>query len=335
MSGNGWAAGRRFLSLRSMIEVDQLVKRYGPTVAVDRLSFKIDAGQVVGFLGPNGAGKTTTLRILTGYLPPTSGLATVAGVDVSTASLEVRSKIGYLPENTPLYPEMRVEEYLHYRGKLFDMDRATRRKRIDLVCDRCGLSGVRGRVIGHLSKGNRQRVGLAQALLHDPAVLILDEPTAGMDPNQITHVRELLAELRGKHTILLSTHILPEVEKSADRVLIIAGGRIVANGTPAELRRGASTGSRVLAEVKATPEEVVEVLGSVHDVAGVETAAVDGWCQAVVSAREGRDIRETVCAALTARRWPVREIRHETATLEQFFVQMTAQQAAAGPGIRG
>ena len=197
-----------------MIEVQNLVKWYGSTLAVDHLNFTIPHGQIVGFLGPNGAGKSTTLRILTGYLPATTGRVSIDGHDVFNQSLAVRSKIGYLPENTPLYPEMRVEEYLHYRGQLQEMDRSTRLKRIDIVCDRCGLTAVRRRLIGQLSRGNRQRVGLAQALLHDPPVLVLDEPTAGLDPNQITHVRKLIAELRNQHTIILSTHILPEVEKN-------------------------------------------------------------------------------------------------------------------------
>ena len=220
-----------------MIETQSLVKWYGPTLAVDRVSFKIEPGEIVGFLGPNGAGKTTTIRILTGYLPPTSGTATIAGHDVLTASEQARAKLGYLPESTPLYTEMRVAEYLHYRGRLMQMDRKTRQHRIDTVCDRCGLGHAKRRVIGHLSKGNRQRVGIAQALLHEPPVLVLDEPTAGLDPNQIGEVRKLISELRGQHTILLSSHILPEVEKTADRVMIIAQGRIVADGTPEALRR--------------------------------------------------------------------------------------------------
>ena len=311
-----------------MIEVQNLVKRYGPTLAVDDLSFHIPEGQVVGFLGPNGAGKTTTLRMLTGYLPPTSGTVKVAGHEVSAKSQVARAKIGYLPENTPLYPEMRVEEYLHFRGRLFQMDRPTRVKRINEVCDRCGLSAVRRRLVGQLSKGNRQRVGLAQALLHDPAVLVLDEPTAGLDPNQIGHVRKLIAELGGKHTIMISTHILPEVEKSADHVMIIAGGRIVAEGSPDELRRQVTEGARVLVEVKASAEAVAKTLQTIEGVREVETSSSDGWCRAVVSpsGADGPDIREAIGQRLVNNQWQIREMRFETASLEQFFVQITAQQ---------
>ena len=309
-----------------MIDVQNLVKWYGLTLAIDHLSFNIASGQIVGFLGPNGAGKTTTLRILTGYLPPTSGSARIAGHDVITQSLAVRSRIGYLPENNPLYPEMRVEEYLHYRGKLQKMDRMTRAKRIAEVCDRCGLSSARRRLIGQLSKGNRQRVGLAQALLHDPPLLILDEPTAGLDPNQVTQFRQLIGELRGKHTIVLSTHILSEVEKTADHVLVIAGGTIVAQGTPQELRRRVSSESTVVIEVKAPADQAAEVLGQIETVTKVTTSMHDGWCRAVIEPKEGRDVREAAGVAIATRQWPIREMRQDTASLEQFFLEITADQ---------
>lgn len=314
-----------------MIEVQNLVKWYGPTLAVDDLTFSIPEGQIVGFLGPNGAGKSTTLRMLTGFIPPTSGRAVVAGLDV-TQSAQARADIGYQPENTPLYSEMRVEEYLQYRGKLMQMDRGNRTKRIDLVCDRCGLTQSRRRLIGQLSKGNRQRVGLAQALLHDPKVLILDEPTSGLDPNQVTHVRELIRELRGKHTIILSTHILPEVEKTADRVLIIAGGRIVAEGTPDELRHGVSSAVRVLFEVKAAADAVQRVVGQIPAVASVETSMHDGWCHAIVAPRDSQDVREQIGQLLLTNGWPVREMRYEGGSLEQFFIQITAEQEQARDG---
>ncbi len=315
-----------------MIDVQRLVKWYGPTKAVDDLTFHIPKGQIVGFLGPNGAGKSTTLRILTGYLPPTSGRATIDGHDVLTDSLNVRRKIGYMPESTPLYGEMRVEEYLHYRGKLYDMPRTLRNQRIDMLCDRCGLTKVRRRTIGHLSKGNRQRVGLAAALLHDPPVLILDEPTAGMDPNQIGHVRQFISELSGQHTIILSTHILPEVEKTADRVIIIAGGRIVAQGTPDELRKSVAGQGRVVLEVKAEPAAVNNVLRQVPGVNEVEARAVNGWCHAVVTPAAGKDVREPLATTLHRNNWIVRELRHETASLEQFFVQITDhQRVSAAP----
>ena len=314
-----------------MIEVQNLVKWYGPTLAVDDLNFSIPHGQIVGFLGPNGAGKSTTLRILTGYLPATSGSVSIDGHDVGDDSLAVRRKVGYLPENTPLYPEMRVEEYLDYRGKLQKMDRTTRRGRIDLVCDRCGLAQVRRRLIGQLSRGNRQRVGLAQSLLHDPPVLILDEPTAGLDPQQIKHVRKLIGELRGQHTVLLSTHILSEVEKTADRVMIIAGGKMVADDTPDELRRSVASGSRILVDIKAdgdiTAASVTGVFEQVEGVSNVEVIQRDGWCHAVVTPKDGSDAREALGQAIQSNRWLVREIRHESASLEQFFVEITARQS--------
>lgn len=309
-----------------MIEVRDLVKWYGPTRAVDRLTFSIEQGQIVGFLGPNGAGKSTTLRMLTGFLPPTSGTATVAGHDVINESLAVRKCIGYLPESTPVYPEMRVEEFLHFRGRLFGMSRSDRKPRIDMVCDRCGLAKVRRRVIGHLSKGNRQRVGLAQALLHDPPVLILDEPTAGLDPNQIGEVRKLIKELGEKHTILLSTHILPEVEKSADRVIIIAAGRIVAEGTPDQLRKNVAGVGGIAVEVKADHTAVKNALAAVPGVRDVTTTNQNGWCRAVVMPKDGQDLREPIGATILRNNWQVRELRHETGSLEEFFVQITAQQ---------
>lgn len=312
-----------------MIQVQNLVKWYGPTRAVDHLSFEIPAGQVVGFLGPNGAGKSTTLRMLTGYLPPTAGIARIDGIDVATQSETARARIGYLPESTPLYPEMRVEEYLHFRGKLYGMDRSARRQRIDALTDACGLTMIRRRLVGQLSRGNRQRVGIAQALLHDPPVLILDEPTAGLDPNQIAHVRELIASLRGRHTILLSTHILPEVERVADRVLIIAGGRIRADGSPEELRRKVSAGARVLVELKASVEAVRKVFGQTAGVRQIDVSSHTGWTVAAVTPDEGADVREALGQAALNNHWPVREMRFETASLEQFFVQITAQQDQA------
>src|SRR5713226_4354210 len=209
-----------------MIHVEHLSKYFGPVMAVNDVSFDVDQGEIVGFLGPNGAGKTTTMRILTTYLPATSGIARVAGFDVMNESMEVRQNIGYLPESVPLYPEMRVEEYLNYRAKLKGVDRKQRPKRVDFCLDRCRLREVRRRLIGTLSKGYRQRVGLADAMVHDPAILILDEPTSGLDPMQIRETLALIKELGDNHTVLLSTHILPEVEASCERVIIIAGGRV-------------------------------------------------------------------------------------------------------------
>ncbi len=320
------------MSVPAMIHVKDLVKSYGPTLAVDRISFDIPAGRIVGFLGPNGAGKTTTLRMLTGFLPPTAGRITIDGHDVLTQSEKARAQVGYLPESTPLYPEMRVDEYLHYRGRLLSMARATRLRQIDRVADRCGLGNIRRRLIGQLSRGNRQRVGLAQALLHEPPVLILDEPTASLDPNQVGEVRKLISSLRGDHTIVLSTHVLPEIEKMADDVLIIAAGRIVAKGSPDELRRNVGQGARVVVEVKASPEAVERAFRGVSGVGTVETSGRDGWTHAVVNQEHGCDAREGLGQALCANGWQVRELRHETASLEQFFIEITAQQQQAPAG---
>jgi ABC-2 type transport system ATP-binding protein len=315
-----------------MIEVNDLSKWYGPICAVDHINFQIPAGQIVGFLGPNGAGKSTTLRILTGFMPPSSGTATMAGYDVLTQSPQARAELGYLPEATPLYPEMRVEEYLHYRGKLHGMERQRRRQRVNAVCDRCGLEAMRRRTINRLSKGNKQRVGLAQALLHEPKVLILDEPTAGLDPNQVTEVRKLIEELRGEHTILLSSHILPEVEKTADQVMIIAAGRIAAQGTPESLRQQVAQGGRVMVEVKASnPTVVSQTLRDLNNVDEVSTEMHDGWCRAAITPKDNADVREAIGQALLDKQLPVREIRHESASLESYFVQITAQQNRAEP----
>ena len=307
-----------------MIHTRQLLKYYGRHLAVDRIDFDVADGQVVGFLGPNGAGKTTTLRILTGYMPPTSGSATVNGFDVFTQSLEARQSIGYLPESNPLYGEMRVREQLHYFGKLHGLDRLARSRRIAELTDRCGLQKVLDRPINQLSKGNKQRVGLAQALLHDPPVLILDEPTVGLDPSQITEVRRLIQNLGERKTVLLSTHILPEVERSCQNVIIIAGGRIVASGSPAELRAKVRSGSRVIVEVKASPDAVRRTFESIQHVGAVDVGGQDGWCRAAVTPRQaGQDIRELLGDAVIEKRWPMREMKHEAASLEEFFVQVT------------
>src|SRR5438132_2041931 len=215
-----------------MIRVQEITKKYARNLAVDHISFEVQKGEIVGFLGPNGAGKTTTMRMLTCFLPPTAGTATVAGLDVVEQSLEVRKRIGYLPETPPIYPEMETGEYLKFVGKLKGLSGADLQKRVDYVCDRCAVADVRKKLLGKLSKGYRQRVGLAQAIVHNPDVLILDEPTAGLDPKQIIETRQLIKELAGNHTIILSTHILPEVSQTCERVVIINKGRVVAVDTP-------------------------------------------------------------------------------------------------------
>ena len=329
-----------------MIVASQLSKAYGPVLAVDRVSFEVPKGEIVGFLGPNGAGKSTTLRMLTCYLPPTSGGATVNGFDIFHQSDRVREHLGYLPENVPLYTEMKVDEYLDFRGRLRKMDRATRKKRIDYVIERCWLGGVRRRIIGHLSKGYRQRVGLADALLHNPAVLVLDEPTVGLDPTQIRETRKLIRDLRGEHTVMLSTHILPEVEAVCDRAIVIAGGRVAAQGTPEELRTSRRMSARVLVECRGPAKEVEHALARVSGVSRVEmldhadggapggaggagNAGNGKYVTAAIRPKESYDVREEVARTVIQHGWPLREIRLEHATLEEFFVQVTANQAVA------
>lgn len=307
-----------------MIEVNELVKWYGPWLALDRISFQVPKGKIVGFLGPNGAGKTTTIRILTCFMPPSDGQATVMGHSIEDSE-SVRRCIGYLPENTPLYPELRVEEHLHYFGKLHGVSRAIRKTRIEELAERCSLQEIRKRPIGQLSKGNRQRVGLAQALLHDPAVLILDEPTAGLDPTQITQIRQLIREIAGEKTVLLSTHILPEAEKICDEVVIINYGKIVAAGTPRDLLAAMRRqGSHIIVEIKAEPAEVQRLLKAVPSVSEVEVHQHDGWCRARVTARGDDDLREALGQVITTHRWPVRELRAEGGTLEEVFVHLTS-----------
>jgi ABC-2 type transport system ATP-binding protein len=335
-----------------LIEVRDLTKRYGSFLAVDRVSFDVAEGEVVGFLGPNGAGKSTTMKMLTCYFPPTSGTAKVAGFDIFHQSEQVRRELGYLPENCPLYHEMKVTEYLHFRGRLRGLSGADRKKRIGEVLEKCWLTNVQGRLIGHLSKGYRQRVGLADALLHDPKVLILDEPTVGLDPTQIRETRKLVKGLGkaggGKHTVMLSTHILPEVEAVCSRVIVIAGGKVAAQGTPEELRTGGalSGGSggggggggggvagvgRVLVELRVDFERGKQLLQSVPGVARVELARrEDGLVTFAVTPKSGQDLREEIVRSAVTGGVGVREIRNESRSLEEFFVQVTAQQAVAG-----
>lgn len=332
--GPGAKDGPGLAEVFEVIEVSRLTKMYGPVLAVDAVSFDVSKGQIVGFLGPNGAGKSTTLRMLTCYLPPTSGGATINGFDIFHQSEQVRENLGYLPENVPLYTEMRVEEYLDFRGRLRGMARQLRRQRIDYVIERCWLTTVRRRIIGHLSKGYRQRVGLADSLLHNPAVLILDEPTVGLDPTQIRETRKLIKDLGGQHTLLLSTHILPEVEAVCDRAIIIAGGRIVAQGSPDELRASRRLTARVLVECRGPAEQVKNALARVSGVSKVELLEGDGdghdkYVTAALRPKESYDVREEAARTVMQNGWPLREIRLEHATLEEFFVEVTANQAVA------
>ena len=314
-----------------MIKVSHLTKKFAGCTAVDDVSFEVGRGEIVGFLGPNGAGKTTTMRILACYLPATGGSATVAGHDVFADSLEVRRRIGYLPENVPLYPEMRVDEYLQFRAALKGVPAASRRKRIGEVKDLCGLKDVGRRIIGQLSKGYRQRVGLAESMVHDPDLLILDEPTIGLDPNQIRQVRGLIKDLAQRHTILLSTHILTEVEMTCRRVLIIHRGRIVASDTPENLRGLMQGGAQVTVELRGPGEQVLAGLQALPGVRRVAAeVAGEGWTRYVLEGEGDADVRPAVFDAVSRGGWALRELHREHRTLEDVFVSLTQGEPEGG-----
>lgn len=308
-----------------MIEVKELRKKYAGVEAVKGITFQVEKGEIVGFLGPNGAGKSTTMRILTGYLPLTSGEVRIAGHDLLNDSLLVRRKTGYMPENTPLYTEMRVKDFLEYRGKLKGLSWKQLRKRVPYVMERCAIDSVAKKLIGNLSRGYRQRVGLADALVHDPELLILDEPTAGLDPNQIRSVRELIKSLGKEHTILLSTHILPEVEMICDRAVIINRGRIEASDTLENLSK--MVHSCVLSlEIKAPRADALAKLKALPGLAeAVVQREAEGWILVDCSAKPGEDIREAVDALVKKENWPLREFRRGKASLEDVFVELTQQ----------
>jgi len=311
-----------------MINVDNLTKMYGDFPAVDGITFRVGEGEIVGFLGPNGAGKTTTMRILTCFIPATMGTARVAGFDIFTQSLQVRQNIGYLPENNPLYPEMRVSEYLTFRAKLKNVPRSERKKRIGEVLERCGADAFARQVIGTLSKGQRQRVGLADCLLHNPKILILDEPTVGLDPNQIRHVRTLIKELGKKHTVLLSTHILPEVESICERFIIINNGKLAMEMTMDDLQQRAPY---VDVEAVAPDGELRAALGNMPGVVKVKRsgeAASDGACRFTIELKPGVDLRGEVSGLMGAKQWQLLELRQRSLTLEDLFVRTTTHDDA-------
>jgi ABC-2 type transport system ATP-binding protein len=318
-----------------MIDVKNLTKWYGRVLAVDSISFHVEKGMVVGFLGPNGAGKSTTLRILTCYLPATSGTATVAGHDVFTESLEVRRSVGYMPESVPLYPEMRVREYLTFRAALRDIPARRRKVEVDRVAERCWLSkpdDVMRRRVGELSRGYKQRVGLADVLLHGPPVLVLDEPTLGLDPAQRRSMRELIHELGEQHTVLLSSHILAEVEQTCGHLIIIAAGRIAATGTPAELRRKVIGPSRVIAEIKGDGgEQLAAAVRALPPVRQVEQRRAGNWTRLLIQGDAGADLRTDVFRLANENGWELRELRREVGSLEDFFVQITYEQNVGQP----
>jgi ABC-2 type transport system ATP-binding protein len=309
-----------------MIQVERLSKRYGSIKAVDRLTFAVGRGEIVGLLGPNGAGKTTTMRMLTTFLPPTSGRAVLSGHDVLDEPLEVRRTVGYLPENVPLYHEMRVREYLTFRAKLKDVPRPRRRAEVARVIARCQLGEVEDRILRHLSKGYRQRVGLAEAMVRDPDILILDEPTAGLDPIQIRQVRALIRELGDRHTILLSTHVMTEVEAVCGRVIIIARGRIALDDRLDRLQAE----SAIVVEARGPAEAIRAALERVPGTDKVSLTGRDGEHAAFkVQARGGADLREEMATRLFQDGWPVRRLDLKRTTLEDRFIQAVAQEELA------
>lgn len=307
-----------------MIEVNKLTKRFAGRTAIDSVSFSVEKGEIVGFLGPNGAGKTTTLRILTGYLPASSGHASIGGFDIFRDSLNARREIGYMPENVPLYNDMRVREYLKFRGALKGLRGKTLRHNMGEVVETCGLREVRKRLIGTLSKGFRQRVGLADALIHRPRLLILDEPTNGLDPNQIRQARELIRNLGEQHTILISTHILPEVEMTCNRVIIINRGKVRASGSPQDLVRRLRTAGTVHVELKADPAYAENRLRELDGVKKVtHHDSEKDWHTFRIRVQANCDVRETIDDLARRERWPLRELTRDSASLEDVFVEMT------------
>lgn len=309
-----------------MIKVEHLAKRYADVYAVNDISFEVHQGEIVGLLGPNGAGKTTTMRILTCYMPATSGSATVAGYDVFRESINVRKQIGYLPENVPLYPEMRVKEYLLFRAKLKKLPSRERKTKIDECIEKCRITEVQNQIIGTLSKGYRQRVGLADTLVHDPKILILDEPTIGLDPNQIRQVRQLIKELGAKHTILLSTHILPEVEMLCERVIIINKGKIVAMDTPANLAIQLRAGNNLVLEVRGNGEKIKNALTNIKSVKKVVWQDKGEISNFTVEAEKGADVREDVFSNIVKNNGIIREMKQASITLEEIFHQITMRE---------
>lgn len=308
-----------------MIEIKDLTKKFGEAKALDGVSFSVKKGEVLGFLGPNGAGKSTTMKIITAFIAPTSGSVEVGGMDVADNSLEVRKKIGYLPENVPLYEDMRVLDYLKFIAEIRGLGRGEARERIEKMVEICGLKKVVRKNIGELSKGYRQRVGLAQAMVHDPEILVLDEPTTGLDPNQIAEIRRLIKELGKDKTVILSTHILPEVSATCSRVIIINEGKIAAEGTPKELSEKLKGKNIVYAKIKGPKDEVLAELGDMENVESAkqtdkESDDIFGY---EIAAKGDADIREYLFLAVARRGWSVLESRVKEISLEEVFRELT------------
>jgi ABC-2 type transport system ATP-binding protein len=313
-----------------LIEVEDLSKAYGTFTAVDHISFTVNKGEILGFLGPNGAGKTTTMRILTGFVPATSGTARVSGFDVFRDSLEVRRRIGYLPEVPPVYPDMTVVDYLDFVARIKNVPAERRADRISDALKKAHIEDKRTDLIKRLSRGYKQRVGIAQAVVHDPDVIILDEPTVGLDPKQIIEVRNLIKGLAGTHTIILSTHILPEVSMTCDRVVIINKGKVAAVDTPQNLTSQLKGGQKIRLEVQAPDKALQELLSRIPGVgrAQVDPIANTGRSAAIVEAAPGKDIRSEIAAAVVQKGWPLFELRGVSLSLEEIFLQLTTDESA-------
>jgi ABC-2 type transport system ATP-binding protein len=322
-----------------MISVKALTKRYPRTIAVDQISFEVAKGQIVGFLGPNGAGKTTTMRMLTCFLPPSAGTANVAGFDVLEQPLEVKKRIGYLPELPPIYPEMETVEYLKFVGKLKGLSGSDLLKRVDYACERCAITDVKKKLLGKLSKGYRQRVGLAQAIIHNPDVLILDEPTAGLDPKQINETRDLIKSLAGDHTIILSTHILPEVEQTCEQVLIINKGKLVATDSVRNLQARARGAESVLLEIAGRNGslEAPIVQHRLEQISGVSRVLckqqVDSRAIFEVESQKGSLVRGDLARAVVEAGWDLNELRPSAMSLEEIFLQLTGKEASVDEAV--
>jgi ABC-2 type transport system ATP-binding protein len=315
-----------------VIEVQHLTKRYGPFTAVDDISFKVERGEILGFLGPNGAGKTTTMRVLTGYMPPTEGTAVVAGFNLLDKPIEAKRRTGYLPETPPLYPDMTVREYLEFCSRIKGVPRADRKARVSSVMERTRVADMADRHCGKLSKGYRQRVGLAQALLHNPDVLILDEPTAGLDPKQIIETRQLIKDLRGEHTVVLSTHILPEVSQTCQRVVIINKGKVVAIDTPDNLTSRLRGSETMYVQVDAMGADAGGVLAGLPGVTRVNVSDTrDNVVGLEVESETGRDLRRELAATIVGRGWGLLELRPMRMSLEDVFLKLTTQEKDALP----
>jgi gliding motility-associated transport system ATP-binding protein len=315
-----------------VIEVQHLTKRYGPVTAVNDISFRVERGEILGFLGPNGAGKTTTMRILTGYMPATEGKAMVAGFDIFDQPIEAKRRTGYLPETPPLYPDMSVAEYLDFVAKVKGVPSGERRQRIQQTMERTRIADVATRLTGRLSKGYRQRVGLAQALIHNPDVLILDEPTAGLDPKQIIETRELIKALAGDHTIILSTHILPEVSQTCQRVVIINKGQVVAVDTPDNLTARLRGSATMYLQVDTSGADAGVSLARLPGVTRVvESDRRDGVIGYEVDSEQGRDVRREIARIVVSSGWGLLELRPMRISLEDVFLSLITEDEAAAP----